>query len=132
MHENGKFAASMGRFSGLQYQLPATWTEAVARYFSVDDMAQWWSRNPSLLAGLEHKGRIPPGKEAGLCWWDPSFEGEAPNEYSREYHRWKDTTYYDDNTTLRGRVLGTPRHALGSCGEVSSWLEYEYYRYGTQ
>jgi allantoinase len=105
--ETGNMRLAWGGLSGLQYQLPATWTEAFARGFSVVDMAQWWSRNPSLMAGLEQKGSIAPGKQADLCWWDPSFEGAAPNEYSREYHRWKDTTYYADNSTLRGRVLGT-------------------------
>jgi allantoinase len=105
--ETGNMRLAWGGLSGLQYQLPATWTEAFARGFSVVDMAQWWSRNPSLMAGLKQKGSIASGKQADLCLWDTSFEGKAPNEYSREYHLWKNTTYYADNSTLRGRVLGT-------------------------
>lgn len=96
-----------GGLSGLQYQLPATWTSAVERGYTVEDMADWWSRKPSKLAGLDHiKGTIEPGKHADLCWWDPNYTG-APNDYSCEHHRWKDTTYYADNKNLRGRVLGT-------------------------
>jgi allantoinase len=106
--ETGNMRLAWGGLSGLQYQLQATWTAAFARGFSVVDMAQWWSRNPSSMAGLDQqKGSIAPGKQADLCWWDPNFEGAAPNDYSQEYHRWKDTTYYADNSVLRGRVLGT-------------------------
>jgi allantoinase len=94
--------------SGLQYQLPATWTEAFNRKYTPYNMAQWWSRNPcSLVAGmLNIKGSIEAGKQADFCLWDPTFEG-APNGYSREYHKWKGTSYYASNSNLRGRVLGT-------------------------
>jgi allantoinase len=70
--ETGNMQLAWGGLSGLQYQLPATWTEAVSRGFSLVDMAQWWSHSPSLLVGLEQKGSIARGKQADLCWWDPN------------------------------------------------------------
>ena len=71
-------------------------------------MANWWSKNPCGLAGLESiKGSIEVGKQADFCWWDPSHTKRAPNDYCREYHRWKGDTYYASQTDLRGRVLGT-------------------------
>ena len=104
--ETGDFQSAWGGLSGLQYQLQATWTEAFARGCTPWQMAQWWSTKPAQLAGLARKGRIAPGFQADLCWWDPDFVG-APNSYSEEHHRWKGTTFFAENTTMRGRVLGT-------------------------
>jgi allantoinase len=96
-----------GGLSGLQYQLQATWTNAVERKYTPIDMAKWWSEKPALLIGLANrKGRIAVGHQADLCWWDPDHTG-SPNEYSQEYHRWRGTTYFADNPDMRGRVLGT-------------------------
>lgn len=105
--ETGSMKEAWGGLTGLQYQLQATWTEASRRGFSLLDMARWWSRNPSSLAGMSDiKGTIEPGKQADFCWWDPTFVG-APNAYSREYHRWTGDTYYASDSNQRGRVLGT-------------------------
>jgi allantoinase len=105
--ESGDFQASWGGLSGLQYQLQATWKDAFARGCTPLQMAQWWSTNPAQLAGLSsQKGRIAPGFQADLCWWDPEFVG-APNSYSEEHHRWKGTTRFAEDPTMRGRVLGT-------------------------
>ena len=104
---SGNFREAWGGLTGLQYQLPATWTEASKRNFSVLDMAHWWSRNPCKLAGLDSiKGTIEAGKQADFCWWDPNYIG-APDGYSREYHRWKGDTLYASDSSLQGRVLGT-------------------------
>jgi allantoinase len=94
--------------SGLQYQLPATWTEAFDRKFNPHDMAEWWSRSPcSLVAGmLNIKGSIEANKQADFCFWDPEHVG-APIGYCQEYHRWRGTSYYASNSNLRCRVLGT-------------------------
>jgi allantoinase len=96
-----------GGLAGLQYQLPATWTNAYDRGFTPVDLARWWSENPAKLIGLsKQKGRIAVGHNADLCWWDPNHKG-PPTEYSQEYHRWKGSTVFADNPALRGRVLGT-------------------------
>jgi len=105
--ESRNMKNAWGGLSGLQYQLQATWTDAYERGFSPIDMTRWWSENPAKLIGLSSKkGRIGVGFHADLCWWDPKHIG-PPNEYSKEYHRWKGTTIYADNPSLRGRVLGT-------------------------
>jgi allantoinase len=105
--ESKNFPTAWGGLSGLQYQLQATWTDAIRRNCTSSDMAKWWSENPARLAGLEtYKGKIHVGYQADLCWWDPDHVG-APNDYCREYHRWKGTTYFADNVEMVGRVLGT-------------------------
>lgn len=114
--ETGDFRTSWGGLSGLQYQIQATWTAFCEEsqnsdednlHSSLLEMSRWWSSNPAKLAGVSSKkGVIAPGYYADLCWWDPLHKG-APNEYSREYHRWAGTTFFADNTSMRGRVLGT-------------------------
>ena len=105
--DTGNMKEAWGGLTGLQYQLPATWTEAMKRQFTPLDMANWWSRRPCDLAGIASaKGTLEPGKQADFCWWNPTYEG-APDRYSREYHRWKGDTFYASNPSMRGRVLGT-------------------------
>lgn len=104
--ETGNMKNAWGGLSGLQYQLPATWTGALFRRFNLRDMAKWWSQNPAMLIGASNKGLILEGMQADLCWWDFRYQG-APNEYSKEYHRWKGNTVYASDTQMRGRVLGT-------------------------
>lgn len=105
--ESKNLQTAWGGLSGLQYQLQATWTDAVTRNHTPIDMAKWWSEQPARLAGLDrYKGKIAVGYQADLCWWDPDHVG-APNDYSQEYHRWKGTTYYADNPDMIGRILGT-------------------------
>ncbi|KAL3935137.1 MAG: hypothetical protein SGBAC_009285 [Bacillariaceae sp.] len=105
--ESGDIETAWGGLSGLQYQLQATWTDAKRRKFTSDDMAAWWSERPALLAGLRgKKGRIEEGQQADFCWWDPNHR-EAPNAYSKEYHRWKGATYFANNNSMCGRVMGT-------------------------
>ena len=106
--DTGNMKEAWGGLAGLQYQLPATWTETYKRGCSVSDMANWWSKNACVVAGLaSYKGSIEVGKHADFCWWDPTYSKGAPNDYCQEYHRWKGATYYASQTTLKGRVLGT-------------------------
>eukprot|EP00977_Amphora_coffeiformis_P012132 scaffold2992_cov214-Amphora_coffeaeformis.AAC.14 len=96
-----------GGLTGLQYQLPATWTAASERGYSIPDITRWWSQQPaSLVPSLSsRKGAFKLGYQADLVWWDPDHIG-APAEYSQEHHRWKGDCVYADKS-LRGRVLGT-------------------------
>jgi allantoinase len=97
-----------GGLSGLQYQLPATWTAAnqMSEWNAAEiDMAKWWSRNPAGMAGLSDRGSIEPGKRSDLVVWDTAYV-DAPDNHSREYHRWKGDCYYSSQK-LRGRVLET-------------------------
>lgn len=97
-----------GGLTGLQYQLPATWTAARRKKqgaVSVCDMARWWSRNPARLASLHDRGCIEPGKKADLVVWDTEFV-DRPDNYAKEHHRWAGDCYYS-SIDLKGRVLET-------------------------
>jgi allantoinase len=102
-----------GGLSGLQYQLPATWTAAligdtVVKNTSITEkeMAEWWSVSPSRLVGLDDRGSIEPGKRADFVLWDTAYVG-APDRYAQEYHRWKGDSVYSSRQDMCGRVLGT-------------------------
>lgn len=111
--------AAWGGLSGLQYQLPATWTAAqrimeesptssgkdASVAVTEKEMAHWWSYRPAGLSGLKDRGSIEPGKRADFVLWDTSFVG-PPDSYAKEYHRWKGDSYYASQD-LCGRVLGT-------------------------
>lgn len=102
--KGGDFARAWGGIASLELSLPAVWTAARARGFSIADMAALMSANPAALAGLAGcKGSLAVGCDADVTIWDPdaSFEVEA----ERMYQRHKITPYA--GTTLSGRVHAT-------------------------
>jgi allantoinase len=109
--EAGDFREAWGGISSLQLALPAVWTGARERGFTVEDLARWMCAAPARLAGLEgRKGAIAPGYDADLAVWDPeaSFEVDA----GRLFHRHKLTPYAGRTlhgivrrTLLRGRTV---------------------------
>jgi allantoinase len=68
---NGDFAAAWGGIASLQLGLPAVWTEARRRGFTLADVISWMSAGPASLLGLRTKGAIAPGKDADLVAFDP-------------------------------------------------------------
>jgi allantoinase len=104
----GDFRAAWGGISSLQLALPAVWTEARQRGFSVADLARWMCAAPArLAAGLGgQKGAIAPGYDADLVIWDPetSFVVDA----GQLLHRHKLTPY--TGRTLYGTVRRTLLH----------------------
>jgi allantoinase len=103
--DSGDFRGAWGGIASLQLALPAVWTEARQRGFTVENLAEWLCAAPARLAGLDgHKSRIAPGYDADLVIWEPeaSFEVDA----GKLHHRHRITPY--DGRTLFGVV----RHAL--------------------
>jgi allantoinase len=103
--EAGDFREAWGGISSLQLALPAVWTAARERGFTIADLAGWMCAAPARLAGLEgRKGAIAPGYDADLVIWDP--EASFAVDAERLEHRHKLTPY-------AGRILhGVVRRTL--------------------
>ncbi|OFY65649.1 MAG: allantoinase [Bacteroidetes bacterium RIFCSPLOWO2_02_FULL_36_8] len=70
--DTGNFKNAWGGITGLQTSLPAVWTEANRRGFSVTDVAKWMSKNPASFLGLGNsKGQIKTGFDADFVVWEP-------------------------------------------------------------
>ncbi len=70
--ESGDFARARGGISSLGLTLPAVWTAASGRGFSISDVARWMCAAPAKLAGFDPwKGEIAEGKNADLVVWNP-------------------------------------------------------------
>lgn len=97
----GDFERAWGGISSVQFALPAVWTQARKRGFTLRDVALWMSTNPARFAKLDGmKGRIALGLDADLTVFDADKEWTpAPHDV---LHRHKTTPYV--GRKLRGRV----------------------------
>lgn len=103
----GDFMKAWGGIAGLQFLLPAFWTGAKERGFTLEDVACLLCSSPADFLGLKRKGRIVPGCDADLVVWDPEASFVVKKEMIQ--HRHKLTPYL--GRTLFGKV---ERSILGS------------------
>jgi len=90
--EKGDFMDAWGGIASLQLSLPAAWTEARARGYSLLHIAKWLCEGPARLAGLEKKkGAIARGRDADLVVWNPNATFRV--DPAQLHHRHKLTPY---------------------------------------
>ena len=65
--DEGRFDRAWGGIASLSVALPVMHTEALRRGHSLHNLAQWMSREPARLAGMERcVGALAPGREASF------------------------------------------------------------------
>ena len=72
--ELGDFAQAWGGIASVQLGLPAVWTGARARGYSLVDVVQWMAAAPAERVGLRDRGRIAVGAQADLVRFAPEEE----------------------------------------------------------
>jgi allantoinase len=102
--ETGDFLRAWGGIASLQLSLPAVWTEARSRGYSLSHLVRWMCNAPARLAGLENKkGAIAMGNHADLVIWNPDAAFRV--DPAGLQHRHKLTPYA--GLELMGRVETT-------------------------
>lgn len=99
----GEFGTAWGGISSLQIGLPAVWTEARARGYSLADVVRWMAERPAQIAGLRRKGRIERGFHADFAVFAP--DDAFTVDPARLHHRNRVTPY--QGRRLAGLVRGT-------------------------
>ena len=111
LREQGDFMKAWGGISSLQLRLPIMWTEATARGFQLNHLAEWLCAAPARQVGLsQRKGSIAVGCDADIIIWNPDRAlGVEPGMI---HHRHKLTPYAGEalrgvveKTLLRGKIV---------------------------
>jgi len=111
VRETGDFKTAWGGIASLQLRLPAVWTEAHRRGFSLRELTDWLCTNPARQVSLgSQKGAIAAGCDADVVIWNPN--GEFVVDGGRLEHRHKLTPYHGEplmgiveKTFLGGRKI---------------------------
>lgn len=102
--EEGDLKKAWGGISSLQFRLPAVWTEAQKRGFSLNELADWLCRKPAQFLGLaDRKGALTPGYDADIVVWDPRAKFHISQDMIE--HKNKVTPY--EGRELQGKVVKT-------------------------
>jgi allantoinase len=99
----GEFGLAWGGIAGVQLGLPAVWTEARARGFTLADVVRWMATNTADQVGLSDRGRIAVGAQADLVVLAPDEEFTV--DVARLRHKNPVTAYA--GRTLTGVVRQT-------------------------
>jgi len=103
--DTGDFGTAWGGIASLQLGLPAVWTEARRRGFTLSDVVRWMSAAPARQTGLTTKGAVEVGYDADFCVLAP------------------DETFTVDATQLQHKNAITPYDGRTLTGVVrSTWL----------
>jgi allantoinase len=101
--DTGDFGVAWGGIASLQVALPAVWTQARARGFTMADVTRWMCAAPAALAGLDRKGGLTVGRDADLSVFAPDQQFVV--DPARLQHRNPITPYA--GRTLTGVVRST-------------------------
>jgi allantoinase len=125
--DTGDFGEAWGGIASLQLGLPAVWTQARRRGFTLVDIARWMCQAPAMQTGLRRKGRIEIGADADFCAFAPDETFLV--DVHALHHKNPITPYADRplagvvrSTWLRGDPIdidATPRGRLLTRGETT-------------
>ena len=76
----GDFQVAWGGVAGLQFGLPAVWTEARRRGIPLERVAGWFTHKTADFVGLTGKGRIAAGADADFAVFAPDEQGTVAVE----------------------------------------------------
>jgi allantoinase len=105
--DTGDFMGAWGGIASLQLRLPAVWTEARRRGFSLRELTEWLCAAPARQVSLQNqKGALAPGCDADIVIWNPNEQFVV--DAKELQHRHKLTPYQGE--TLSGVVEKTFLH----------------------
>lgn len=123
--ETGDFMEAWGGIAGLQFSLPAVWTQTHVRGFGLRQLSRWMSEAPARLAGLDQrKGKLAAGFDADIVIWYPEKKFRIGSEKIHQRHKLTPYTGVElkgvvEATYVRGKkVYGDGQFADQAAGNL--------------